>query len=171
MTPGVADPDRVAALLTRKRQLPFRLVDISITPELALRDAMPAGSEVLYGFEDKTPYLLLKEAAMGGDDVSYVGPGLDSATRQPIASFRFTGRGARRFAHVTQDNVGKPLAIALDDAVLSVSVIREPILGGSGQISGNFTLEEANSLTMQLRSATPAGRLIVVEQQVVEPGK
>ena len=97
-------------------------------------------------------------------------PGFDSATQQPIASFRFNGRGARRFAHVTGENVGKPFAIVLDDAVLSVSVIREPIVGGSGQISGNLTLEEASTIGMLLRSATPLGRLSVVEQQVVQPG-
>jgi preprotein translocase subunit SecD len=167
--PGVTDPGPAIATLTRKRQVTFRLVDESMTAELALRDSAPPGSEVLYGFKDKTPYLLLKEAALGGDDIANVAPGFDSATRQPIASFRFNARGARRFAHVTADNVGKPFAIVLDDSVISVSVIREPITGGSGQIAGNFTLEEANTMAMQLRSGTPAGRLGVVDQQVVEP--
>jgi preprotein translocase subunit SecD len=167
--PGVTDPDAAIAMLTKKRQVTFRLVDEQISAELALKASMPPGSEVLYGFKDKTPYLLLKEAVLGGDDIKDVMPGFDSATRQPIASFRFNARGARRFAHVTADNVGKPFAVVLDDTVLSVSVIREPITGGSGQISGNLTLEEANTMAMQLRSGTPAGRLSVVDKQVVEP--
>ena len=65
--------------------------------------------------------------------------------------------------------MGRPFAIVLDDDVLSVSIIREPILGGSGQISGSFTLEEANTIAMLLRSGTLPGHLTVVEQQVVEP--
>jgi len=167
--PGVTDPEPVIATLTRKRQVTFRLVDVSMTPELALKASAPPTSEILYGFKDKTPYLLLKEAALGGDDIKDVMPGFDSATQRPIASFRFNGRGARRFAHVTGENVGKPFAIVLDDTVLSVSAIREPITGGSGQISGNLTLEEANSIAMLLRSGTPAGHLSVVERQAVEP--
>jgi preprotein translocase subunit SecD len=169
MLPGVTDPAAAIAMLTKKRQVTFRLVDEQVSAEQALKAAMPAGSEVLYGFKDKTPHLLLKEAVLGGDDIKDVTPGFDAATRQPIASFRFNGRGARRFAHVTADNVGKPFAIVIDDSVISVSVIREPITGGSGQISGNLTLEEANTMAMQLRSGTPAGRLGVVDQQVVAP--
>ena len=90
-------------------------------------------------------------------------------SQQPIVIFRFNARGTRRFAHITADNVGRPFAIVVDDQVVSVSVIREPITGGSGQISGNFTLEEANSVAMLLRSGTLPGRLSVVDQQVVEP--
>jgi preprotein translocase subunit SecD len=71
--------------------------------------------------------------------------------------------------HITEDNVGRPFAIVLDDQVLSVSVIREPILGGSGQISGDFTLEQANTIAMLLRSGSLPGRLSVVDQQIVEP--
>lgn len=171
LLPATTDPERVSAMLTRKRQLAFRLVDVSVTPELALRGPVPEGSELLYGFGDKTPYLLLKEVVLTGDDVSYVGPGFDSATGRPVASFRFNAHGARRFAHVTAENVGRPFAIVLDDAVLSSSVIREPITGGSGQISGNFTLKHANNIAMLLRSGTLAGHLSLVEQQVVEAGK
>jgi preprotein translocase subunit SecD len=72
-------------------------------------------------------------------------------------------------AQITQENVGRPFAIVLDNDVLSVPILREPILGGSGQISGSFTLEDANTIAMLLRSGTLPGRLIVIEQQVVEP--
>jgi preprotein translocase subunit SecD len=171
LLPGVPDPERVSAMLTRKRQLSFRLVDVSMTPQAALKGSLPPTSEVLYGYNDKAPYLVSKETSLDGDDVSYVGPGFDSATKDPIASFRFNGRGARRFAHITTENIGKPFAIVLDDAVLSASVIREPITGGSGQISGGFTLEQANNIAMLLRSGTLAGRLSLVEQQVVAAGK
>ena len=96
-------------------------------------------------------------------------PGFAAGTKDPIASFRFNGRGTRRFAHVTEENVGRAFAIVLDDKVISAPVIREPITGGSGQISGNFTLEEANSVAMLLRAGALPGHLTLVEQQVIQP--
>lgn len=113
--------------------------------------------------------MVLKEAAVAGDDIIDASPGIDPRSQQPIASFRFNARGARRFATVTQDNIGKPFAIVADDQVLSESVISEPILGGLGIISGNFTIEDANNVAMLVRSGALPGRLSVVEQQVVEP--
>jgi preprotein translocase subunit SecD len=106
---------------------------------------------------------------MEGDDIIDASSGFAPQSDQPIASFRFNARDTRHFAHITGDNVGRPFAIVLDDVVLSVSVIREPILGGSGEISGNFTLEEANDIAMLLRSGTLPGRLSVVDQQNVDP--
>jgi preprotein translocase subunit SecD len=167
--PGVNDPERVVAVFARKVRVAIRLVDVSMPAEDALRNGPPAGSEVLYGFKDKTPYLLLKESALDGDDLADAGPGFAPGTEKPIASLRFNARGARRLAHITEENVGKPFAIVLDDRVLSAPVIREPITGGSGQISGDFTLEEANSIAMMLRACALPGRLSVVEQQVVAP--
>jgi len=129
----------------------------------------PAGSEVLLGFKDKRPYLVTKESVLDDDDISYAGPGFATGTKDPIASFRFNGRGTRRFAHITAENVGRPFAIVLDDKVVSAPVIREPITGGSGQISGNFTLEEANSVAMLLRAGALPGRLGLIEQLVIQP--
>ena len=167
--PGVTDPERVAAMFSRKARLAFRLVDVSMTAEEALKAAPPPASEVLYDFKTKARYLVQKDIAVEGDDIIDVAPGFDSQSRQPVAFFRFNAHGTRRFAHITEDNVGRTFAIVLDDRVLSVSVIREPILGGSGQISGNFTLEQANTIAMLLRSGTLPGRLSVVDQQIVEP--
>ena len=167
--PGVRDPERVTAIFSKKAQIAFRLVDVSMTATEALKGPLPPASEVLYDFKTMAPNLILKEVAMNGDDIIDASPGFDQNNQMPIASFRFNGRGARRFAHVTEENIGKPFAIVADDKVLSVAVIREPIRGGSGQISGNFTLEEANTVAMLLRSGTLPGRLSVVDQQVVEP--
>ena len=169
LLPGLGDPGRVTAMFAKQPRLSFRLVDVSMTAEKALEGTPPEASEVLTDFKTKAPNLLLKETAVEGDDIIDAAPSFDPATHQPIASFRFNAHGTRRFAQITQDNVGKPFAIVLDDHVLSVSVIREPIVGGSGVISGNFTLEEANAIAMMLRSGTLPGRLSVVDQQVVEP--
>jgi preprotein translocase subunit SecD len=103
----------------------------------------------------------------GGSRIVDASPGLQND--QPIASFRFNAHGTRRFAHLTADNIGCPFAIVINDRVFSAPVIREPILGGSGQISGNFTLAEANTVAMLLRAGTLPGRLSVVDQQILKP--
>ena len=169
LLPGVTDPQRVTALFSKPARITFRLVDTSLTATEALKGPLPPASEVLYDFKTRAPYLLLREIAMEGDDIIDAAPGFAPESDQPIASFRFNARGARRFAHITEENVGKPFAIVVDDQVLSVSVIREPITGGSGLISGNLTPEEANRVAMLLRSGTLPGRLSVVDQQVIEP--
>jgi preprotein translocase subunit SecD len=166
MSRTLRDSGPVNAMFAKKARLAFRLVDVSMTATKALAGSPPETSEVLYDFKTKTPYLVLKEIAIDGDDIIDAAPSFDPTGQRPIASFRFNAHGTRRFAQITQDNVGRPFAIVLDDQVLSVSVIREPILGGSGSISGDFTLEDAN---MMLRSGTLPGRLSVVDQQVVEP--
>jgi preprotein translocase subunit SecD len=169
LLPGVSDPERVTQTLSRKARITFRLVDVSMQPREPLQAHVPESSEVVYDFKTKEPHLLLKDIAMEGDDIAYVAPGFADHNHEPIASFRFNARGARRFARITADNVGRPFAIVVDNRVLSESVIREPITGGSGQISGNFTLEEANTMAMLMRSGTLPGRLSVLDQQVVEP--
>jgi preprotein translocase subunit SecD len=167
--PGMMEPERVTAIFATKVKVSFRLIDSSMSAEQAQAGTPPAGTEVLLGFKDKRPYLVAKESAIDGEDISYAGPGFASGTKEPIASFRFNGRGARRFAHVTAENIGKPFAIVLDEKVISAPVIREPITGGSGQISGNFTPEEASSVAMLLRAGSLPGHLSLVEQQAVQP--
>jgi preprotein translocase subunit SecD len=169
LLPGVTDPERVAAAIARKARIAFRLVDASMSAAQAQQGSPPAGSEVVTDFKTKAPYLLLKDVAVEGDDVSEAAPGFFPQSQQPIVSFRLNARGTRRFAHVTADNIGRPFAVVIDDQVVSAPVIREPITGGSGQISGNFTLEDANRIAMLLRSGTLPGRLTVVDQQVLQP--
>ena len=94
---------------------------------------------------------------MSGADLTDAQPGFDQRSGEPIVTFRFNTAGARRFAQVSQENVGRPFAIVLDGEVISAPVIREAILGGSGQISGSFTVESANELAILLRAgALPA---------------
>jgi protein-export membrane protein SecD len=84
-----------------------------------------------------------------------------------VVTFRFDAVGAKRFGKVTQDNVGLPFAIVLDNKVISAPVIREPILGGTGQISGNFTVQRANDLAVLLRSGALPAKLTVIEERTV----
>jgi preprotein translocase subunit SecD len=96
-------------------------------------------------------------------------PGFDSRNGEPVINFRFNQSGARKFGAFTKDNVGRPFAIVLDDKVLSAPVIREAILGGTGQISGNFTVESSNTLAVQLRSGALPTKLTIVEERTVGP--
>jgi preprotein translocase subunit SecD len=86
-----------------------------------------------------------------------------------VVSFRFNTAGTRKFARATQENVGKPFAIVLDSEVISAPIIREPILGGSGQISGSFTVEQANDLAILLRSGEHPGDLKFIEIRTPTP--
>ena len=95
---------------------------------------------------------------MSGENLVDAQPGFDQRTSEPIVTFRFDAAGAKRFARVTQENVGLPFAIILDGKVVSAPVIREPILGGSGQISGNFTVHEASDLAVTAQVGRAAGQ-------------
>ena len=159
----------LSVFATKRARITLRLVDLSMTAEDALRGNPPAGSEVFYELNTRRPFLLRQQLLLTGDDMVEAVPGLDEGTKAPIVLFRFNGEGARRLAQVTRQNVGRPLAIVLDDDVLSTPLIREPILSGKGQISGTFTLEDANTIAVLLSSGTLPGRLTVIEHQVIEP--
>ena len=161
--PGLQDPTRLKELLGKTAKLDFRMVDVSIPAEQAGQGRIPPDSEILYSStQPRTPYLVEKRILVSGADLTDAQPGFDQRTSEPIVSFRFNTSGARKFAQVTQENVGKPFAIILDNQVISAPVIREPILGGSGQISGSFTVESANDLAILLRAgALPAPLTII----------
>ena len=99
---------------------------------------------------------------LSGRDVVGAQAAFDQRTGEPVVSCRFSATGARRFAEITQENVGRPFAIVLDNVVRSAPVIREPILGGSGQISGQFTVQQANEAALLLRAGQLPARLTVV---------
>ena len=169
--PGLQDPTRLKELLGKTAKLDFRMVDVSIPAEQALQGRVPPDSEILYGTTTpKTPYLVEKRILVSGSDLTDAQPGFDQRTNEPIVSFRFNTSGARKFAQVTQENVGRPFAIILDNQVISAPVIREPILGGSGQISGSFTVESANALAILLRAGALPAPLTIIEERTVGPG-
>jgi SecD/SecF fusion protein len=119
----------------------------------ALRTRPPAGCYLADSVDEPVqPYLLQTRALITGDQLADAQPGFDQQTQEAIVSFRFNTSGATTFGQATTENVGQPFAIVLDDEVISAPVIREPILGGSGQISGNFTPELANDLAILLRA-------------------
>jgi preprotein translocase subunit SecD len=170
--PGLGDPQRLLDVIGKTAKLTFRMVDITMTPEQALQGRPPPESEIVKGSQSENgqPYLLEKRVIVSGEELTDAQPGFDQRTSEPIVSFKFNTSGARAFARATQENVGRPFAIVLDDEVISAPVIREPILGGSGQISGNFTVESANNLAILLRAGALPARLTPIEQRVVGAG-
>jgi preprotein translocase subunit SecD len=170
--PGLQDPARLKEILGKTAKLAFRLVDPNVLPEDAGRGRVPPDSELLRGSkgEGQSQYVIQKQVMVSGEDLTDAQPGFDQRNHEPIVTFRFNTRGARRFGQVTQENVGRPFAIVLDNEVISAPVIREPILGGSGQISGGFTVEQANDLAILLRAGALPAPLTIIEERTVGAG-
>src|SRR5215210_2789373 len=170
--PGLSDPERLIKLIGQTAKLTFRMVDMSISPDQAQQGRVPPESDLLKGpaKEGGQPYVIEKRIVVSGEDLTDAQPGFDQRTSEPIVSFKFNINGARRFAQATQENVGRPFAIVLDNEVISAPVIREPILGGSGQISGGFTVEQANDLSILLRAGALPAPLTIIEERTGGPG-
>jgi preprotein translocase subunit SecD len=169
--PGLQDPTHLKELLGKTAKMEFRMVDTSVPPDQAQAGRVPADSEVLMSSTSpKVPYVIKRQVLVSGGDLIDAQPGFDQRTNEPIVSFKFNSSGSRKFAQATSENVGVPFAIVLDNEVISAPVIREPITGGSGQISGNFTVQQANDLAILLRAGALPAPLTVVEERTVGPG-
>ncbi|KQT48912.1 preprotein translocase subunit SecD [Aureimonas sp. Leaf454] len=170
--PGLQDPQRLKSLLDQTAQLTFRLVDTSTSPEEVVRGGRPpAGTELLYTNDTPPqPIIVQRDVMISGENLNGASAGFESQSNQPIVNISFDARGAQRFGAVTQQNVGKPFAIVLDNTVLSAPNIREAILGGQAQISGNFTVESANDLAVLLRAGALPATLDIIEERTVGPG-
>jgi preprotein translocase subunit SecD len=165
--PGLQDPTRLKEILKTTAKLDFRMVDDSVPPDQIQN--VPPDAELLRNKEGGN--ILVKRAvSVSGADLVDAQPGFDQRTSEPVVNFRFNSNGARRFAQISQENVGKRFAIVLDNEVISAPVIREPILGGSGQISGSFTVQSANDLSILLRAGALPAPLTIEEERTVGPG-
>ncbi len=167
--PGIQDVERLKTLIGETGKLEFKLVDPAVdAAQAATTKQVPVGDELVYSSDNPpVPYVLKDQVLVSGQNLVDAQPGFDSRTGEPVVTFRFDAAGAKRFGKVTQENVGLPFAIVLDNKVVSAPVIREPILGGTGQISGNFTVQRANDLAVLLRSGALPAKLTVIEERTV----
>jgi preprotein translocase subunit SecD len=170
--PGERDPERIKELIGQTARLTFHMVDMSVTADEARRGQLPAGSMILPSDErtgDGTPieYVVRQRVELSGENL--VDAQATFQDNQPVVSFRFDSQGARIFGSITRENVGNLFAIVLDNEIISAPRIREPILGGSGVISGNFTTESANDLAILLRAGALPAALEVLEERSVGP--
>lgn len=171
--PGETNPQRLKELLNQTAKLTFQMV-YSNDPG-SIQEALEGRSfrdAVLMPTEDtREPYLLIaSEILVSGEDLVNAAPGFDSRNNQPVVNFRFNNRGSLKFGRVTTEAVGQRFAIVLDGIVVSAPTINEPITGGSGQISGSFTVESANNLAILLRSGALPAPMQILEERTVGAG-
>ena len=169
--PGIDNPEQVKLLLGRTAKLGFQLVDISASAvDVRASGRVPPGSELLPSRDDpEVFYLLNKRVMVSGEMLEDARPGFDGNTNEPVVSFTLNATGAERFGRVTGQNIGRQFAIVLDDQVISAPVIRAQIFA-NGQISGDFSVEETNDLSLLLRSGALPAPLEVVEERSIGPG-
>ena len=170
--PGLSDPQRLIDLLGKTAKMTFQLVDESANIEQAEKGIVPIGDELLY--EDNpvkggkpVPYVVEKRVMVGGDRLTDVGGTFSQQSGQAVVTFRFDNVGAREFGDVTRSHVNQLFAIVLDNKIISAPKIIEPILGGSGEITGNFTIQSASDLAALLRAGALPAPLKVIEQRTV----
>ncbi|MCW5717168.1 MAG: protein translocase subunit SecD [Bauldia sp.] len=165
--PGLEDPQRLQDLIGQTAEMTFHLVDRS-TPTVAVGTIAPEGKIVV---PDATQaglaWLLDANALIRGDQITRAQATLDQTNGAWVVAFGLNTSGARIFGEVTSANVNYPFAIVLDDTVISAPTIQSAILGGSGQITGNFTAQTANDLAILLRAGALPAKLTVIEQRTV----
>lgn len=171
--PGLQDPDQLKALLGQTAKLEFKLVDQNALPSDVEQGIAPPGSQI-FPYADGTDFAgqsvaVRRLGGIKGDNLINAQQSFDQQTNEPVVNIQFDQQGGARFAKLTQENVNKPFAIILDGKVLSAPNINEPILGGSAQIAGSFTVETANQLAISLRSGALPVDLAVVEERTVGP--
>ena len=170
--PGLDDPERLKALLGQTAKMNFHLVDQTISGfEVADGKRPPTGSRLVYtDTEPAVPYIIRRRAIVSGERLVDASVGFDPQTNAPEVNFRFDTLGGRKFGEVTQANIGRPFAIVLDEKVISATIIQSAILGGSGRITGNFSVEEANDLAILLRAGALPAPMSILEERTVGPG-
>ena len=166
--PGVEDPEALKKLIGQTARLEFKLVDLSANPADVQGGRAPPGSQVLPMADGSGAMAVKRRVMVSGEQLTDAKQSFDQ-NGAPDIDITFNTAGARRFGRVTQENVGKPFAIILDDKILSAPNINEPILGGRAQISGSFTVQSANDLAVSLASGKLPVKLNVIEERTVGP--
>ena len=172
--PGVENPEHVKDILGKTAKLTFQMVDPSVSPEDAAKGRVPAGDEALpladgRGRQNGQLIVVRKRIMVSGDTLTDARLTFDQYSA-PAVSFKFDSIGARRFADVTRENVGKLFAIVLDRKVISAPRINEPITQGNGIITGSFTSQSAEELALLLRAGALPAPLKILEERTVGPG-
>jgi len=170
--PGLQDPSALKKLLGQTAKLEFKLVDVSASPEDIARGIAPPGDEILQFSKPeggRTALAVKRLGGIKGDQLTDAKQAFDPKSNAPVVSITFNSAGGAKFAQLTSENVNRPFAIILDNKILSAPNINEPILGGSAQISGSFTVQDATQLAISLRSGALPVDLAVVEERTVGP--
>ena len=159
--PGLDDPNRIKSLLGKTANLTFQFISQNSEESF--------GTEKLSFEDDDREAIVSKRIILSGDNLVDAKPTMNSQTNETVVSFSLDRVGAKKFGKATSTGVGKQLAIILDGKIISAPTVREPIVGGSGQISGNFTFQSATDLALLLRSGALPAPLNIIEERTVGP--
>lgn len=159
--PGLDDPGRIKELLGKTANLTFQFITQNSEESF--------GTEKLMFEDESEEAIVSKRIILSGDNLVDAKPTMDTQTNETVVSFSLDRVGAKKFGKATSTGVGKRLAIVLDGKIISAPSVREPIVGGSGQISGNFTFQSATDLALLLRSGALPAPLSIIEERTVGP--
>lgn len=172
--PGLSDPEHLKNLLGRTAKMTFHMVDMAANPEDTQRGVAPAG-DIIVPIEEhgkkgaqQQKLAIFSHVDLSGDMLVDAHPTYDQDGGAAVA-FRFNNVGARKFGEISSQNIGKLFAIVLDNKVITYPRINGPILGGSGIITGGFSTQEANDLSVLLRAGALPAPLKIIEERSVGP--
>ncbi|WP_135078114.1 protein translocase subunit SecD [Terasakiella sp. SH-1] len=167
--PGIDNPEDVKRLLGKTAKMTFHLVNHNVSAEDLLANRIPPGTIVLPDADNEGRKLAVRrKVEVSGDMLIDSQPTFQDG--RPVVSFTFNALGGKKFGQVTSKNVNRSLAIVLDGQVISAPNIQGPILGGSGVITGQFSVQEANDLSLLLRAGALPAPLVILEERTVGPG-
>lgn len=165
--PGVTDVNQAVQLVGQTAKLSFWEVSQNASPsagfdpsKISTTSGVPISLQLSLGPD-------AKKTELTGEDLKQAIVGYGATTGKPVVQLTFTGDGGDKFGDITERNVGKPLAIVLDEQLVSAPVINEPIYGGQAEISGDFTTEQAKTLQVQLNAGALPVSLSVLEQRSI----
>lgn len=171
--PGL-DSSELKPVIGKTAKMTFHMVNENVTADAMMSGKMPLGTRLLQGDEssargDGMPrsYPVYTKVELSGEMLTNAYVSYDQG--QPVVAFSFDTAGARKFADITRNNVGKPFAIVLDNKVITAPVIQTAIIGGNGVITGNFTTESANNLAILLRAGALPAPMSIVEERSIGP--
>ena len=168
--PGLSDPTSLIDVITQAGVLYFKMVDEQANAaEFTIGESRNGRTAYPNTERGNEPQVVFDDPIITGQDLQSASQSFDQSG-QPNISFSLRPAGAQRFGKATSENVGKPFAIILDDHIVSAPTINSPITGGSGQITGSFTIQQAENLAIVLRSGALPAKLKVAERRVVGPG-
>ena len=159
--PGIKNPKRIKEIIGTTAKLTFRFI--------ADNDSKKQSYEKLQSKNNLETYNVQKKLVLSGEHLTDAQPGFDNLNNSSVVNFKLDGFGSKKFAYATKNNIGKRLAIIIDDKVVSAPVVRDAITTGNGQISGSFSVEEANNLSIILRSGALPAPMSIIEERTVGP--
>ncbi len=161
---GANSSEMIKSAIGVTGEISFRTVEPDVPYDDLMRGIAPPGSEILPS-SDGVPVAVRRLGRLRGHLITNALPGIDPNSNQPVINIQFDDEGTRKFASMSRENVGRPIAIVLDGEVLSTPIVNEPILGGALQVSGQFTWEEAEQLAIVLQTGTLPAPVILVEER------